>query len=115
MDYCGPRGIPHSVFLGRPVGPGEPTWTVDDRQKALWWLIHDAEKCKQCGHRAEEFDPARGGDLHALEWTARHCRGCEILAQGDDWLRATKTRRGTTIGLQPPRPRPPLPPPEGVP
>jgi hypothetical protein len=103
MEYCGPRGIPHSIFLGRVVGPGSPQWTVDDRDKALWWMIHDREKCPNCGTRHEEFDPEQGGDLHAYEWKYTHCRGCEILAQGQDSLEKNRKngslRRGTSIRL----------------
>jgi hypothetical protein len=103
MDYCGPRGIPHSVFLGRAVGPGQPQWTADDRDKALWWMLHEREKCPNCGTRPEEWDPAQGGDLHAYAWKPRHCRGCEVSAQGQDWLEKQRKnnslRRGTTVGL----------------
>jgi hypothetical protein len=102
MEYCGPRGIPHSMFLGRETGP---QWTDDDREKALWWLIHDREKCPNCGTRPDEFDPEEGGDPHAYEWHSSHCRGCEIRAQGDDWLargqKQGELRRGTSIRIRP--------------
>lgn len=87
------------------VGPNDPQWTEDDRDKALWWMIHEREKCPSCGTRSDEHDPKQGGDLHAYEWKTTHCRGCEILAQGRDWYeRAQKQgslRRGTTIVLRP--------------
>lgn len=104
LDYCGPRGIPHSVFLGRIVGPHDPQWTEDDREKALWWMIHESEKCPSCRTRKDEYDPKQGGDLHAYQWKSHHCRGCEILAQGHDWLERQRKngslRRGTTITLR---------------
>lgn len=117
LSYCAPRGIPHSVFLGRIVGPGDPTWLEDDREKALWWMIHENERCPNCGTRHEEFDRAAGGDPHAYEWKLRHCRGCEILAQGTDSLdrqrKAGSLRRGTTVRLQPTPPAEPDPDGEG--
>lgn len=80
-------------------------WLPDDRDKALWWLVHERERCPSCQHRAEETDPKQGGDPHAFEWTLRHCRTCEILAQGSDKLDKLRSRnevrRGTTVTLRP--------------
>jgi hypothetical protein len=91
------------VFLGRAVGPCDPLWLPADRDKALWWAIHEAERCPSCGFARREFDPAEGGDPHAWEWEGWHCRGCEIRAQGDEWLEKNRKnlRRGTHIRLRP--------------
>ncbi|GAA4849754.1 hypothetical protein GCM10023403_10690 [Pseudonocardia benzenivorans] len=75
MDYCGPRGIPHSHFLGGP-----PQWTDEDRDKALWWLIHDNAKCPNCGTRPDEWDPAKGGHDHAYLAELHKCWGCDTSA-----------------------------------
>lgn len=90
------------MFLGRVVGPGDPVWLPADRDKALWWLVHEAEKCPNCRLAPREFDPEQGGDPHAWEWHAHHCRGCEIKAQGDAWLDKHRkdVRRGMHIGMR---------------
>lgn len=97
MDYCGPRGLAHSVFLG---------WDADDRDKALWWLIYDGRTCRSCGTRPDEWDPENGGDLHAYEAHMLHCRGCEVAAQAqerlDQGMQAHEYRRGTRVGLRRP-------------
>lgn len=71
MAYCGPRGIPHSHFLGGPA-----LWTEADRDKAIWWSIHEAQKCPRCGTREEEWDPQRGGSIHAYHAVEHKCWGC---------------------------------------
>lgn len=96
LDYSVPKGIPHSVFLG---------WDIDDRNKALWWMIHERQRCSNCGTRAEEWDEAQGGDLHAYASQPHHCRGCQVMAQGDEWLDRYRKEvpRGTTMRLVPQR------------
>lgn len=96
MAYCAPRGIPHSHFLG---GPNR--WGPDDRDKALAWQLHELERCPSCGTRPAEWDPARGGDLHAYEAVTVHCRGCEVKAQGDEEFDRVRKqhRRGTELRL----------------
>jgi hypothetical protein len=97
MEYCGKFGIPHSVFLGRVVGPSDPLWLDADRDKAVWWLIHQRQACPECGTRAEEWVD----DDHAYTSEPHHCRGCEIAAQGEDRLQKNPKayRRGTTMRL----------------
>lgn len=99
MAYCAPRGIPHSVFLGRAVGLGEPAWLDADRDKAIWWLIHQRLTCSNCGTRAEEWQD----DDHAYVPEAHFCRGCEVKARADDEFERHRKqyRRGTTIQLVP--------------
>jgi hypothetical protein len=98
MEYAGPRGIPHSVFLGRVVGPGEPQWLDADRDKAIWWMIHQRQACPECGTRPDEW--ADDPDAYVPE--PHHCRGCEVAAQGEDYLERhrKKYRRGTTMRLK---------------
>lgn len=95
ISYCAPRGIPHSVFLGRVVEQGDPQWLDADRDKALWWLIHERMTCQSCGTRPDEWDD----DLHAYSSEPTHCRGCEVKAQGDEWFdnHRKEFRRGTSM------------------
>lgn len=93
MDYCAPRGIPHSQFLGGP-----PVWTADDRDKALWWLIRDRERCPQCGTRADEWDPEQGGHDHAYRHELRKCWGCDEKAKGEKAIE-TKKLTATWVAL----------------
>lgn len=48
MAYCGPRGIPLTVFL---------TWETSDQDAALSWQSYEARRCSRCGHHPDE--PAR--------------------------------------------------------
>lgn len=90
MEYCGPRGVAHSTFL---------EWSRPDRDKALWWVIHQRSTCPGCGTRPEEWDEEQGGDPDAYEAKPVHCRGCEVRAQGDEWFEAHRKsmRRGTSM------------------
>ena len=55
-------------------------WTPDDRDKALWWEIHRREQCSECGTRADEWDPYRGGHDLAYRTELRKCWGCAARA-----------------------------------
>jgi hypothetical protein len=94
MAYCGPRGIPHSVFLGGPPG-----WTPDDRDKALAWQEMQRQTCTSCGTRPEEWDPEDGGDRAAYLYEVVVCPGCEqaerteAVMHGDHW----KSQRGKKV------------------
>lgn len=96
LDYAVPKGIPHSVFLG---------WDIDDRNKAIWWTIHQRQRCPNCGTRPDEWDEGQGGDLNAYTAEPHACRGCQVMAQGDEWLEHHRKEvpRGTTIRLVPAR------------
>ncbi len=79
MAYCGPRGLPHSFFLGGPHA-----WTQDDRDKALAWQELDRQSCPSCGTRAEEWNPEHGG--HPRAYAAEHtsCDGCAAIDRAHD-------------------------------
>jgi hypothetical protein len=93
LDYCAPRGISHSHFLGGP-----DAWTDDDRDKALAWADRD-RRTHVCGTRREEWDPAQGGRRDAYEFLPAVCPGCEALERaqavmgGAEW----QGQRGKTI------------------
>lgn len=99
IRYCAPRGIPHSTFAD---------WSAHDRDAALSWLVWHESACRSCGTRPEDWDLEHGGHPHAYEPARRHCRGCEVTAQGEDQLeqdrRRGTVRRGTTLQLTPTRP-----------
>jgi hypothetical protein len=96
MAYCAPRGIPHSHFLGGPL-----QWTELDREKALWWLIHDRQRCPHCGTRPDEWDEKAGGDRHAYRAEPHHCRGCEVKAGADEDFEKHRKEypRGSSVRL----------------
>lgn len=68
MAYCGPRGIPHSHFLGGPL-----VWTASDRDKALAWQRRENSRCPSCGTREDEWDR----DEDAYHAVMLRCPGCE--------------------------------------
>lgn len=72
MEYCAPRGIPHSVFL---------SWEPSDQDKALAWARLNRATCKGCGTRPDEWDESRGGDRDAYHVDEYTCPGCFELGQ----------------------------------
>ncbi len=71
LDYCGPRGLPHSEFL---------TWSEDDQDKALAWLRAEQAKCSECGTVPEEWvagDGVRPAIPPPYEVDTMVCYGCE--------------------------------------
>ena len=76
LDYCAPRGIPHSDFLN---------WEQDDQDKALAWQVDEADKCPGCGTRSYEADDYEVGKI-----TCRVCKDISI-------------RGGELMGRTPPK------------
>ncbi|TKJ24367.1 hypothetical protein [Blastococcus sp. CCUG 61487] len=73
MAYCGPRGIPLSVFLGRVVGPGDPAWLRSDRDAAVEWAAHEARRCGSCGTHPDDWaDNRHAHHAHLSD----QCPGC---------------------------------------
>lgn len=70
-----PLGIPHSVFMGRPVGLGEPQWLETDRGYALAWRENNAATCV-CGTREDEWQADRDAYISGNAY----CEGCARLA-----------------------------------
>jgi hypothetical protein len=73
LGYCGPRGIPLSVFLGRVVYPGEPQWTEDDARAALDWQAEDARRCPNGHDTAESM---KKENAFAYRATPLRCHAC---------------------------------------
>ena len=73
MAYCGPRGIPLSVFLGRVVRPGvDSEWTPGDRAAALDWAAYEGQRCQGCGTHPDEWETPASFHAHPVK-----CRGCQ--------------------------------------
>lgn len=97
MAYCGPRGIPHSHFLGGP-----PAWTDEDRDKALAWSERERQTHHKCGTRRDEWDPDRGGRRDAYDYLPDVCPGCEALERAEAVLSGSEWQgqRGKTITVR---------------
>lgn len=102
MDYCGPRGIPRSHFLG---GPQE--WTDGDRAAALGWLLDQHSRCPNCGTYEDEW---RGENKRPkvpppyVPDTVR-CLGCEALQQEQEEVARVgqkgRPQKGVRVILRP--------------
>lgn len=90
MAVCANYGIPHSQFLG---------WSVDDRDKALWWEIHRRESCSECGTRADEWDPELGGHDYAYLPELRKCWGCARTAEAQKRVKDGDANKGVRVVL----------------
>ncbi len=86
LDYCVPRGIPHSVFL---------SWDEMDQDKAIEWLRREARKCPTCRTTREEWerDPTAYIGAHDI------CPGDEILEQERE--NVPDGAKGVRLYLQP--------------
>lgn len=67
MAYCGPKGIPLSVFL---------SWSEDDQDAALQWQAHESQRCPQCGTHPDVWRE----DWNAMAPEPKRCRGCQLVA-----------------------------------
>jgi len=76
MGYCGPRGIPRSIFCGRIAVNGEPLWLPEDFESALDWAAWEANKCPGCGRQRDEcFSDDDNGPVY--EGEAQTCWSCQ--------------------------------------
>lgn len=78
LAYCVSAGIPHSVFLGRVVGPGDPLWLPDDTDKVLAFRRWERDLCPRCATREKDWFGDDGEPLvpAPLEAVLRRCPGC---------------------------------------
>jgi hypothetical protein len=79
-----PKGLPHSVFLGRVVGPADPMWTDADRDKALAYERAMADLCPSCRTRMSVWEQERLSDTPPYVGQQRRCDGCQALRQEED-------------------------------
>ena len=77
INYCAPRGIPLSVFLGRVVYPGDPQWTDDDRDAAFEWLVEQSKRCSDCGQPLDECTAK--DNSYAYHAEAVRCHACYAI------------------------------------
>lgn len=63
----------------------------------LAWAIEKAERCPDCGTYYEEWDPEKGGHVHAYFPQHLICLGCK--AKEDAYV-MQKENSGVTEGLQ---------------
>ena len=89
MEYCGPRGIPHDVFL---------TWRKTSRDKALAWLLRHRATHPPCGTRPEEWDPKQGGSRDAYRAELQECLGCVEIERAQ-YAPELKNQRGMNVVL----------------
>lgn len=77
MEYCGERGIPHSRFL---------SWSEDDQDLALAWLIEKNSKCPRCGTYQEEWIDEEGKSLEPMPYSVEvdRCYGCLAVDEAMD-------------------------------
>lgn len=91
MAYCGPRGIPLSVFL---------SWSQADQDAALGWAAHEAKRCRGCGTHPDDWRESAGGDRHAYHPEIYQCEGCVHLQRTQQSERMQDEReRGLQIRL----------------
>jgi hypothetical protein len=94
MQYCGPRGIPLSVFLGRVVGPGDPQWLPEDVAAALKWQSEQDLLCPGCGQpRGESFDKSSRYTV-----VSHRCEACAALQQRT-WMAEKNRSKTPQFGL----------------
>jgi hypothetical protein len=71
MDYCGPRGIPYTVFL---------SWSEFDQEAALAWQQRQATRCPSCGTYEDEWRSEDGQPIPKPWVASAHlCLGCQQL------------------------------------
>lgn len=90
MDYCGPRGIPHSVFLG---------WDRADQAKALAWQARHQATCQGCGTRRDQWKRNRD----AFEPVEDRCPGCDVIRLTEKQLPPEALEQGVHVRLIPAR------------
>lgn len=74
MRLCNQMGIPHSIFTGRAwPRPGEPMWLDDDQDKAIAFMLLEAEICQGCGWAERQWKD----DDEVFIADAKRCKPCE--------------------------------------
>jgi hypothetical protein len=71
---------------------------------ALW--LEKAQECPQCGTRYDDFDPRKGGHIHAYYAKTFVCEGCRIgedaySAAVDNAREVGRESRGLKVRLVP--------------
>lgn len=90
------------MFLGRVVGPGDPQWLDEDREKVHAVLHAGIGECANCGSREEDWRDADGFPLEEPTWMVDfvHCLGCDEIERAQRFA-AEQKGRGVTVRLVP--------------
>lgn len=90
------------MFLGRPVGPAEPQWLDEDRDKVRALIEVQAEECPQCGTRHTDWLDGDGYELDEPAWMVEfeRCVGCQEIERAHGWL-AEQKRKGVKVRFVP--------------
>jgi hypothetical protein len=80
MKVCREFGISHSHFLGGPA-----VWTDDDRAKALAYVLHEGQRCSDCGIHPIEWPEGTDPADPPFEPAEKFCPGCEEMARYARW------------------------------
>jgi DNA-directed RNA polymerase subunit RPC12/RpoP len=89
IEYCAEKAIPHSEFL---------EWSEDDQEKAMVWLTDTKTRCPDCGTREDEWDPKKGGSLHAYHVSSYICINCKNV---EDEYEDARIKEGKRKGSLP--------------
>ena len=88
MGYCYEHALPHGHYLGGPN-----SWTAEDRDKNLAYVIEKSKVCSMCG--TADWEWAEDGYAYAPIIT--RCQGCELR----DAVKEDATGAGSQIALVP--------------
>lgn len=90
MEYCGPRGIPHSRFL---------SWSAQDQDLALAWLIDGRLRCPRCNTYEDEWIDEDGLPQEPVPYTVEthRCYGCVDM---EDALEKVPTDQKSTVTVR---------------
>lgn len=87
MGICETYKVSHSHFLGGPR-----RWTNQDRDKAIWFRVRQAQTCQSCGTHPYDWDEAEGGRPDAWRAVSHHCKGCQVLQVAQERLDQKNSR-----------------------
>jgi hypothetical protein len=94
MRVCHTYGIAHSVFLD---------WSIEDRNKAVAYMLEEAVRCQMCGTADWEWDPEQGGKRLAYEPVEKICWGCyykHMAGEGDSSMPGSSVTLVPTSGVE---------------
>lgn len=94
MRVCSQYGIAHSKFLD---------WSIEDRNKAMAYVLEDGSRCQMCGTAEWEWDPDQGGKRLAYEPVEKICWGCyykHMAGEGEASMPGSSVTLVPTTGVE---------------
>lgn len=80
LTYCWERGLPPSIFRGRPMPePGESYWSDDDRLEILAFATWRAQVCPGCGMHPLDWPNETGPSRKPMKVRTVKCFSCAEL------------------------------------